>query len=173
MSTPSTPARSCGFTLIESMIGLAVSATLTMSAAPYLASLADRQAVTETANELQMSLELGRSEAMVGGTRIVLAPRGTDWASGWLLYRDDNDNGAADPTEPVLRVFNPGSQRISARAWGAPASDVLSFREEGFLRRPGGRGLAMGGISFSAGEHVRTICFSATRTRITTQRNCS
>lgn len=173
MSKPRMPLRPRGFTLIEAMIGMAVTATLAVTAVPYLTSLADRLAVTETANELQMSLELGRSEAMVGGARVVLAPRGADWSSGWLLYRDDNDNGAPDPTEPVLRVFDPGSRRISARAWGAPANNVLSFREEGFLRRPGGRGLALGGVSFSAGEHVRTICFSATRTRITSESSCS
>jgi Tfp pilus assembly protein FimT len=104
---------------------------------------------------------------------VVLAPqRDNDWTAGWLLYRDDNNNGERDADEPMVRMFDRPQAGLAVRSWGAPANQVLSFNDEGFLRRPGGNGLAMGGISFSAGDQVRTICFSATRTRVTTATSC-
>ncbi|MCA3216998.1 MAG: GspH/FimT family protein [Burkholderiales bacterium] len=162
-----------GFTVVEAAIATAVAATLTASAVPHFKASLDRQALTSTANELQLSIELGRSEALSRGQRVVLAPqRPNDWASGWLLYRDDNDNGVREDAEPIVRVFNAPPQGLAVRSWGGPANNVLSFTDDGFLRRPGGNGLAMGGISFSVGDQVRTVCFSATRTRVTTATSC-
>jgi type IV fimbrial biogenesis protein FimT len=165
--------QSLGFTLIEASIATAVAATLAATAVPHFKASLDRQALTQAVNELQLSLELGRSEALSRGQRVVLAPQApNDWAAGWLIYRDDNDNGARDADEPVLRVFDRPQANLAVRSWGAPATQALSFNDEGFVRRPGGNGLAMGGISFSLGAQVRTICFSATRTRVTTAAAC-
>jgi type IV fimbrial biogenesis protein FimT len=166
--------RALGFTLIEAAIATAVAATLAATAVPHFKASLDRQALTQAASELQLSIALGRSEAMARGQRVVLAPQAAnEWASGWLLYRDDNNNGVRDADEPVLRVFDGPHRSLAVRSWGAPATQVLSFTDDGFLRRAGGNGLAMGGISFSAGSEVRTICFSATRTRVTTASSCT
>ncbi len=166
--------RALGFTLIEASIATAVAATLAATAVPHFKSTLDRQALTQAVSELQLSIELGRSEAMARGQRVVLAPQvANDWSSGWLLYRDDNNNGVREADEPVVRVFDRPQRSLAVRSWGAPATQVLSFNDDGFLRRAGGNGLAMGGISFSAGSDVRTICFSATRTRTTTASTCS
>ncbi len=166
--------RALGFTLVEASIATAVAATLAATAVPHFKASLDRQALTQAASELQLSIALGRSEAMSRGQRVVLAPQvGNDWSSGWLLYRDDNNNGLRDADEPVLRVFDRPQRGLAVRSWGAPATQVMSFTDDGFLRRAGSNGLAMGGVSFSAGSDVRTICFSATRTRVTTASSCT
>ncbi len=165
--------QSLGFTLIEASIATAVAATLAATAVPHFKASLDRQAMTQAVNELQLALELGRSEAMARGQRVVLAPQApNDWSAGWLLYRDANDNGVREPTEPVLRVFDRPHAGVAVRAWDAPATRVLSFSDDGFLRLADSNGLAMGRISFSVGTQVRTICFSAARTRVTTAATC-
>lgn len=162
-----------GFTLVEMMTAMAVTASLTMAALPTFTHAINRQALAHTANDLTLAVFLGRSEAMARGNRVVLAPlQPSDWSRGWYLFVDRNDNGLEDAGEEKLRVFEPGGVSLQTRAWGAPANNVLSFTDDGFLRRPGGNGLAMGGISFSVGDQVRTVCFSATRTRVTTATSC-
>jgi prepilin-type N-terminal cleavage/methylation domain-containing protein len=174
MKTPRNSRSIHGFTLLETMVAAAVAATLTATAIPHVTSALDRQALTQAANELHMAIELGRSEATASGQRVVLAPRrSADWLSGWILYRDDNDNGIREDAEPVLRSFDMSARQMTVRAWGAPSNAALSFNEAGFIRRSGSNALAMGGVSFNAAGRVRTICFSATRTRLTNASACT
>ena len=163
-----------GFTLVEAAITMAVTATLAATAVPHFKASLDRQHLTQAINELQLSIELGRSEAMARGQRVVLAPQQAgNWGSGWHLYRDDNNNGERDDAEPLLQVFAGPDAHVAVHAWGAPANAVLSFNEDGFIRRAGSNGLAMGGISLNVDGQVRTLCFSATRTRTTTADHCN
>lgn len=174
MNNSSTHSQHRGFTLIEAVITMAVSATLAATAIPHFKASLDRQHLTQAINELQLALELGRSEALARAQRVVLTPQQAgDWTSGWMLYRDDNDNGTRDDAEPVLQVFGAPNRQLTVHAWGAPTHGALSFTADGFLRRAGGNGLAMGGISMRVDGQVRTICFSATRTRATSTNHCS
>ncbi len=167
-----------GFTLIETLTALAVSASLTLAAMPALTHTLQRQHLANAVNEMNLAISLGRSEAMARGERIALVPlRANDWRTGWQLFVDANNNGQQDAGEATLRVFEPAPGRLEFRAWGAQANATMSFTSDGYIRRAGrngvGSGRARGGIAISAGDQVRTICFAAARTRVTTASSCT
>ncbi len=167
-----------GFTIIETLTAMAVAASLTLAAVPSLTHTVQRQRLAETVNELNLAISLGRSEAMARGERVALVPlRTNDWSSGWRLYVDRNNNGEQDAGEDTLRVFERSGARLEFRAWGAPASQVMSFTSDGYLRRAGrngvGSGLALGGIAISTGDQVRTVCFAAARIRVANASSCT
>lgn len=102
-------ARSGGFTLIELMVALAVAAVLlTLGLPSFQASLRSNRLATAN-NELIASIAMARSEAMRSnrGAGICAtgdgASCGADWNAGWLVWGDDNRNGALDAGEVVTR----------------------------------------------------------------------
>jgi type IV fimbrial biogenesis protein FimT len=162
-----------GFTLIESLTALAVAGSLTLVALPSFSSVVQKQQVVDAANEFNLALALGRSEALARGERVGMVPiDSSGWGSGWLLFVDRNDNGRSDPGEEAIRVFELSNRNVSFHAWGAPATARMSFTPQGFVRRAGGNGLALGGIAVRAGDHTRAICFAAARTRIVVGDSC-
>ncbi len=156
-----------GFSLIEALTATAVAAILAAVAVPSLAGVATRHRLAMTVNELLLAIDLGRSMSLTGGTRIVLAPQsGRDWSSGWLLYRDLNDNGVREAGEPVLREFERPDARVRFGAHGAVASATMSFQEAGLIRRAGSNALLMGRLDVSLDGQCRTLVFSAARVRV-------
>jgi type IV fimbrial biogenesis protein FimT len=156
-----------GFTLIEMMTATAVAATLASAAVPSMSNLMARQKVSHTVNELMLAIDMGRSEAVTRGSRVVLAPReGGNWTSGWLLYRDLNDNGVREDDEPVLREFDRPDPRTQFTPHGVVASATMSFEETGLIRRAGSNGLMLGRLNVVLDGQVRTVCFGAARVRV-------
>lgn len=156
-----------GFSLIEALTAAAVAATLAAVAVPSLAGVATRQRLALTVNELLLAIDLGRSESLASGTRVALAPKsGGDWSSGWLLYRDLNDNGVREAGEPVLRQFERPDARVRFSAHGAIASATMSFEEAGLIRRAGSNGLMLGRLNVTLDGQIRTVCFGAARVRV-------
>ncbi|MES5815656.1 GspH/FimT family pseudopilin [Pseudoxanthomonas sp. Soil82] len=109
---PST--RQSGFTLVELMIAVAVVAVLMGLALPsFQASLRSNRVVT-TSNELLASLSLARTEAIrgLGPAGICASADGatcagtTDWASGWIVWRDDRAAGGV-VVRTVVRYIQP------------------------------------------------------------------
>ncbi|RYF02014.1 MAG: prepilin-type N-terminal cleavage/methylation domain-containing protein [Comamonadaceae bacterium] len=112
--------RAPGFTLIEMMVTISILGVLTALAAPSFTDLIDRWRVIETAESLQSTIYIARSEAIKRGGRIViqkitngtdgctLSPTTQDWGCGWFVYVDTNGNGKWDaeangkPGEEIL-----------------------------------------------------------------------
>jgi type IV fimbrial biogenesis protein FimT len=159
--------RNGGFSLIEMLTVTGISATLVGAGVPALSAMVDRQTLNTTVNDLMLAIELGRSESVTGGSRVVLAPlNGNDWRDGWQLYRDLNDDGELDAGEPVLRHFGPPDKRIGFAAHGVVEDATMSFRDNGLIRRARSNGLMLGRLNVTLGEQVRTICFGAARVRV-------
>jgi type IV fimbrial biogenesis protein FimT len=115
-------ARCGGFTLLELMVVLAITAILTAVAIPSFSNLIQSNAVSVNANILLSDLRFARSEAIRRGGSVVMcrsdAPEATNpvcssassgadghgWADGWILFQDWNGNGVQDDDEPLLRV---------------------------------------------------------------------
>ncbi len=75
-----------GFSLIEMLTVTGISATLVGAGVPVLSAMVDRQTLNTAVNDLMLAIELGRSESVTGGERVVLAPlRETVWRRGWKL----------------------------------------------------------------------------------------
>lgn len=79
---------STGFTLIESMVVLAIVAIIATFAVPSFQATLDQQRVATVAADLHASVVLARAEAIRRNIRIELKPTdGADWARGWQVVR--------------------------------------------------------------------------------------
>jgi type IV fimbrial biogenesis protein FimT len=115
-------ARCGGFTLLELMVVLAITAILSAVAIPSFSRMIQANTVSNNVNILLADLRYARSEAMRRGGGVVMcrsdapealhpvcstASSGADghgWADGWILFQDWNGNGMQDADEPLLRV---------------------------------------------------------------------
>jgi len=164
-----------GYTLVETVTATAVAAALAVAAAPSLSNLTTRHRLALTVNELLLAIDVGRSEALAKGTRVVLAPKtGADWSSGWRLYQDLNDNGRRESDEPVLREFQPAHPRVRFAAHGMVATRTMSFEESGLVRAAGSNAMMLGRLNVELDGRMRTLCFAAARVRVVADRpTCS
>lgn len=169
--------QSRGFTLVEALITIAISAILLAAAVPMYTDLVVRQRVDAAVNDLSFAVSLTRSEAIKRSSRVAIAPiDAVNWTSGWRVFVDSNDNGLFDPDEQLLREFAAPAEKISIDAKGSGLDKVISYNELGFARQPGGDGLALGHfvVTYDTDKaHPRTLCFSTARVRLVHADKCS
>ena len=101
-----------------------------------------RLRLSAATNELVLAVYLARAEATSRHARVAIAPRvANNWASGWYVFVDANDNGVLDPGESVVRVFDPVPANMTvATTFGSFDGHVLSFDHAGLLRDLSGPG---------------------------------
>ncbi len=107
-----------GVTLIEVMITVAILAILAAIAAPSFSDMIVRNRLTSASNDLLLSLQTARSEAIRLNSTVTvchsangatcIAPGG--WKQGWIVFQDRNGDGTVDsasaiPADVVLRVW--------------------------------------------------------------------
>jgi type IV fimbrial biogenesis protein FimT len=104
-----------GFTLLELITTVTVSAVLLSVAVPSFFNVTRNNRAAANANELVTAFSVARSEAIRRGGRVSIcaSSNGTActgaWTQGWIVFRDD---AATDVTDPpvvgeVLRVMQP------------------------------------------------------------------
>ncbi|MFL0810781.1 MAG: GspH/FimT family pseudopilin [Agarilytica sp.] len=103
--------QSNGLTLIELLIAMSVLAILLGVAIPSFMSVIRANALTSSSNEFVAAIALTRGEAIKRGatTRLCIIDSnnscssgdGTNWADGWVLYADLNNNEELDTGEAV------------------------------------------------------------------------
>lgn len=111
-----------GFTLIELMLTIAIAGVLLAVGIPSFQGFIANSNMAATNNSLVYSIQLARSTSMErlssAGVCVSNDPEAEDascdagagYASGWIVYADDNSNGARDAGEDVLeRVAAPGN----------------------------------------------------------------
>ncbi len=166
-----------GFTAIELMVTLAVTAILVVLAAPSFKPLFERWRVGSAVDQLKTTLFYARSEAIKRGGRVAIqklpnntngcttASTNTDWDCGWFVCEDTNSNGKCTSSEPVLqRVDAPagvqvsrtgGAESIKLNRWGLVDGAWLGFSivpVNQSSANPAAKGLCM-----SAGGRIRII----------------
>lgn len=103
---PTLKAMPChGLSLIELLMGCAVSALLLALALPHCAGWLDQIRAATAAADFRAALAFARTAAIRRGERVDLLPATpAGWHSGWQVTIDLNNNQRVDPGEPVLRT---------------------------------------------------------------------
>lgn len=163
-----------GFTLTEILVTLTLVAVLTAAAIPSFTPMLNRQRLIMATNDLNLAFTLARSEAIRRGVRVAVAPMvAQQWAEGWQVFVDTNNNGTFDEGEQLIQQFGPPHAGVTIAPKGSHLDEVVSYTDMGFARQPGGDGLALGHfiVKYNDAE-PHTICFSTGRTRVVRTTGC-
>lgn len=112
-----------GFTLVELLTVLLVTAVLLAVAAPSLVSLRERMAALQAFHALTAALAQARMAAIERGHPVTVCPSGdgqhcrTDlvWDEGWMVYRDPSRQPQPAQPEDVLWVEARGAGPVAIR----------------------------------------------------------
>jgi type IV fimbrial biogenesis protein FimT len=127
------PAALRGFTLVELMVVVAVLGILAQFAIPGLTAFSARNRLAALSSDLVSSLALARTEAARAGVPVLVVPAeggvtGNEYAQGWSLYLDRNQNGTVEEgSDTVIRRYTAPPSTLKLK--GAP----LQFSAIGYL----------------------------------------
>jgi type IV fimbrial biogenesis protein FimT len=95
-----------GFTIMELLLTLLIVGILAGIGLPSFNNLIANNKMSSNANEIVGAFNLARSEAAKQGARINVSSvsGGTDWATGYRVWRDANANAAYDAGEEI-RIY--------------------------------------------------------------------
>jgi len=170
-----TMSRQRGVTMVELLATTSIVATLATGAATGISGFVQQQRLTNTSNDLLLAVKATRGHAVARRDIVTLAPRdGADWASGWRVFVDSDEDGRFDGSEPVLQesAAAPQGTRITPHFGITYPGRYLSYGALGVLRRPGSEGLVLGRLVVQNGSGARSLCFSAPTLRVVKGTTC-
>lgn len=101
--------RESGFTLIELMIGIGLTALLLSMAVPALDLFVSNARQTGAMNDFVSSMHMARSTAVTTNSRVTVCASSSgascqpvDWNQGWIVFSDLDSDQALDNDETVL-----------------------------------------------------------------------
>ncbi len=103
--------RNGGLTLLELLVVLLLVGLMLSLGAPGMAGMIERNRLRAAADQLMLSLNLARSEAVKRNQPVSLCRSadgsrcGGNWSDGWLVFHDRDGDRRLDSTDTVLRVF--------------------------------------------------------------------
>jgi type IV fimbrial biogenesis protein FimT len=164
-----------GFTLIETMVVVALMAILAALAAPSFIDTFERYRVDSARESLMASISLARTDAIRRGQRVVLrrnegcvpAPTGNnDWRCGWTMFVDQNEDAILDAGEPVIQSVTLPSN-VMVRKNGAVTVEFLVINRLGQAQPVGGYNFSVLPLRGNVANEVnaQTVCFT-TGTRV-------
>lgn len=113
-----------GFTLLETMVTVAISGVLLGLAVPGFQALIQDVRRDGGVSEVVRTLNYARIKAVLSGQHIVVCPSNngsscsgnTRWEAGWLAFADPNNNGLIDLGEEILLTRMGGSGNLTIRS---------------------------------------------------------
>jgi type IV fimbrial biogenesis protein FimT len=135
---PDMTLKEAGFTLIETMVVLAIAAIVITLGFPSFNGALQRQRVSTTMHLLSADMAMARSSALMRRSRVVVCSRGEsagcsgglDWSRGWLVFTDPDGNRIPDADSDILRVTDAPAGDSSILYLPASRS-VLSYLPDG------------------------------------------
>lgn len=133
--------RGRGFTLVELMVTVSILAILLAIGVPAMQGFLEKRMIISQADALASNLKFARSEALKRGQTVAMcittkadtvapdcANAGTNWAVGWLVFVDANNNGDFDANEQILKV----QQALNTSgSLNGPDNQAISFTANG------------------------------------------
>jgi len=138
MSQPShedergSPASQRGFTAVELLVTVALVGILASVALPSLGAWYDETRVASHAGRFASAVAIARSAALKFGSSVVLcasadgAGCGGAWGAGWIVFRDDDEDGDLGAGESLL---------VSERGGGGAPTLVVIDADDTTLAR--------------------------------------
>ncbi len=105
---------SYGFTMVEVMVVLSITAIIVAFAAPSFMNIVANNRVVAASNELVTALNLAKSEAVRSGqtTTICKSSDATqcndaaEWNDGFLLFQDTDNSLTVNSDERIIKAYN-------------------------------------------------------------------
>lgn len=137
---------SCGFTLLELIVVIAIASILLGLGVPSLGPFLSSERGVARMNSLAASLALTRSEAIKRNQHVVLCKspdgeycqrKGASWHDGWIVFVDRDHDRRRSDDEPIILYQGRGStgQTLTYAAFGS--RHYITYRPSGFTRTNG------------------------------------
>lgn len=146
ISYPCLLEQQAGYSLIELLVALTVSAILLASATPMFAGILMNNRAVTLANNLLTSLQVARFEAIKRNRDITICKSNDaiscsgSWSDGWIIFSDFNNNRRLDTTdgEKIIEVKKLSNAEFSIN-WNAFRSDTyIQYNSLGFIHSNNG-----------------------------------
>jgi len=125
-----------GFSLIELIMGLAISAIVLHLVSPTFKMLMESNLRADAAQSLISGLNSTRSEAVTANQTTLIHAINGDWSQGWRIVRDISGKGHDDPGNPLL-VERQGDVRVPI-VGNRPVQHSVRFSGQGEPQLPSG-----------------------------------
>lgn len=125
-----------GFSLIELLVSISILAIALSYALPGFSRLAEDQRLQTATQELHSAMSQARETAVLSGRPISVAAQNGDWAQGWNLFYDSNNNGIREPSEQLLSTHE-ALVRITAHP-DPTSRDYVHYTPRGQSIQPSG-----------------------------------
>lgn len=99
-----------GFTLLELLITIAITAIVVALAAPSFTDVLDDNILLTQTNQFATAINVARSEAVKRNNRVFICKRignqcstsnTTNWEDGWIIFEDADGSGTLDSGEEI------------------------------------------------------------------------
>ena len=135
-----------GFTLLEAMVAISIAMIILAVGIPSFTSSIDNQRMTAATNELVMTLNVAKTEAIKRVAYVTVCKSsngatctaGSSWDDGWIVFANaTNANlNQLDVGDELIRVFPALHDRLTIGTVGG-VGDFFSFRPSGTLGTSG------------------------------------
>ncbi len=149
-----------GFTLLEVLIVLVISAILLTLGIPELTRFTQRQRVQAAANDFLLALESTRTQAIQRASRVDMAPwDGQHWENGWVIYISHTGQPYFSREDSIISSYgalSPGIQVTSALS--DASAQYIAYNSSGRSQRSHSeQAPQFGSWQFALGEHIRLV----------------
>lgn len=131
--------------LAEVLVTLGIVGTVIGTAAPAAGDMVEAVRLSSASSDILGDLYLARMEALKRNRRVALCKSADGlqcsaaggWEQGWIVFHDENNNGAVDPGEELISRHEPlpASLRLSGNQ---PVAKYISYTALGASKLTGG-----------------------------------